>query len=139
MQPFADITNIYRDYDVDERLDRYSEQDIDDEDVEETTGAQRRAAEAFMRRRDAREGRREGRRAARRNRMPGMLSDDEDLEEEDDPAGGLLAGTKARVRRQYDERRDRDDAEGIEDVSYTEISKHSAGLTVFRRKFRSKT
>jgi DNA replication licensing factor MCM2 len=56
--------NLSRDYDVDERLDRYSEQDIDDADVEETTGAQRRAAEAFMRRRDAREGRREGRRAA---------------------------------------------------------------------------
>jgi len=53
--------------------------------------------------------------------MPGMLSDDEDLEEEDDPAGGLLAGTKVRVRRQYDERRDRDDAEGIEDVSQAEI------------------
>lgn len=54
--------------------------------------------------------------------MPGMLSDDdEDLEEEDDPAGGLLAGTKPRVRRQYDERRDRDDAEGIEDVSHSEI------------------
>lgn len=123
MQPFADIINLCRDYDVDERLDRYSEQDIDDADLEETTGAQRRAAEAFMRRRDAREGRREGRRAARRNRMPGMLSDDdEDLEEEDDPAGGLLSGTKARVRRQYDERRDRDDAEGVEDVSPTEIS-----------------
>ena len=123
MQPFANIINLCRDYGVDERLDRYSEQDIDDEDIEETTGAQRRAAEAFMRRRDAREGRREGRRAARRSRMPGMLSDDdEDLEEEDDPAGGLLSGTKARVRRQYDERRDRDDAEGIEDVSYTEIS-----------------
>ena len=53
--------------------------------------------------------------------MPGMLSDDdEDVEEEDDPAGGLLAGTKTRVRRQYDERRDRDDAEGIEDVSHLE-------------------
>lgn len=75
-----------------------------------------------MKRRDAREGRREGRRAARRNRMPGMLSDDEeDLEEEDDPAGGLLAGTKPRVRRQYDERRDRDDAEGIDDVGHSEI------------------
>jgi len=74
-----------------------------------------------MRRRDAREGRREGRRAARRIRMPDMLSyDDEDFEE-DDPAGGLLASTKVRVRRQYDERRDRDDAEGIEDVSYAEI------------------
>jgi len=114
--------NLYRDYSADNRLDHYSEQDIDDADVEATTAAQRRAAEAFMRRRDAREGRREGRRAARRNRMPGMLSDDdEDLEEEDDPAGGLLAGTKPRVRRQYDERRDRDDAEGIDDVGHSEI------------------
>ena len=70
--------------------------------------------------------------------MPGMLSDDdEDLEEEDDPAGGLLAGTKPRVRRQYDERRDRDDAEGIEDVSRTEILT-SIGLTVLSRKFHLK-
>jgi len=53
-----------------------------------------------MRRRETREGRREGHRAARWNRMPGILSDDdEDLEEEDDPAGRLLAGTKTRVLR----------------------------------------
>ena len=30
---------------------------------------------------------------------------------------GLLAGTKRRARRQYDERKDMDDMEGIEDVS----------------------
>ena len=95
-----------------------------------------------MRRRETREGRREGHRAARWNRMPGILSDDdEDLEEEDDPAGRLLAGTKTRVRRQYDERRDRDDAEGIEDVkSLSEILIFDSTYRfTLRRKYRSKT
>lgn len=42
-----------------------------------------------------------------------MLSEDD--MDEDDPDGGLLAGMKRRTRRQYDERKLADDAEGILD------------------------
>ena len=97
-------------------LDRYSDSGVNDaEEFAEMTIAQRRAAEAKMAQRDRREqGGRRGMRAARRNRMPEFLeSDDMD---EDQPGRSLLAGTKMRARRQYDERKDLDDMAGIEDV-----------------------
>lgn len=81
------------------------------------TAAQRRLVDAAMDRRDRVAGGR-GRRAAARERMPHlMLSDSDGDDDDDDPTGGLLAGLKARTRKQYDERRDIDDAEGIDDVS----------------------
>ena len=80
--------------------------------------AARRAAEAKMARRDRQEqGGRRGGRAARRSRMPDFLQSDD---MEDDIDGGLLAGTKRRTRRQYDERKDIDDLDGIEDVRRSE-------------------
>jgi DNA replication licensing factor MCM2 len=81
--------------------------------------AARRAAEQAMERRDRAAGRGPGRRAAARERMPFILSDgmSEGADDEDmGLAGNLLAGMKPRVRKQYDERKDVDDAEGIEDV-----------------------
>lgn len=80
------------------------------------SAAQRRAAEASMARRDRLErGGRRGARAAARSRMPDFLQSDGMEDEELD--GGLLSKMKTRTRRQYDERRDRDDLEGVEDVS----------------------
>lgn len=109
------LTRIISDYATNELLDRYSDRDIDDdEDVEEMTAAQRRAADATMARRDRLERGGRGRRATTRATMPDFLqSDDAD----DDADGGLLSGMKKRTRRQYDERRDADDMEGVEDVS----------------------
>jgi DNA replication licensing factor MCM2 len=109
---------VNSDYVHDERLDRYSEQDINDEEqFEEMDISARRAAEQAMDRRDRATGGRRGRRAAARERMPFLLSDGMSEGDEDDGTGGLLAGMKPRVRKQYDERKDVDDAEGIEDVS----------------------
>ena len=69
-----------------------------------------------MAQRDQRErGGRRGARAAARSRGPDFLLSD-GLEEEDDMDGSLLSGMKRRTRRQYDERRDMDDMDGIEDV-----------------------
>lgn len=103
------------DYAVNQTLDRYSDADInDDENLEEMTVAQRRAAEAKMARRDRME-RRGGRRAAKRSLYPGFMeSDDED---DLNVGGDLLANMKRRTRRQYDERKDLDDLDGVEDVS----------------------
>ena len=80
------------------------------------TADQRRAAERAMAQRDLREhsGRR-GARAAARSRGPDFLLSD-GLEEGEDIDGGLLSGMKRRTRRQYDERRDMDDMDGIDDV-----------------------
>ena len=105
------------DYAVNQVLDRYSDADHDDEqDYEAMTAAQRRAAEATMARRDRRQRRGgPGERANRRTRYPGFLESD-DMEDED-MAGGLLSQMKRRTRRQYDERKDMDDLEGVEDVS----------------------
>ena len=81
------------------------------------SAAARRAAEAKMARRDRLErGGRRGQRAARRSHMPNFLESD-DIEDEEDMHGGLLSGMKRRARRQYDERKDLDDMEGVEDVS----------------------
>ncbi|KAI0047520.1 MCM-domain-containing protein [Auriscalpium vulgare] len=79
------------------------------------TAAQRRAAEAKLARRDRlAQGGRRGARALNRSHAPSFFdSDDADVEGDDD--GGLLSGMKARTRRQYDERRDIDDMDGIED------------------------
>lgn len=106
------------DYATNEALDRYSDTGIDDaQEFEGMTGAQRRAAERAMAQRDVREhGSRRGARAAARSRGPDFLLSD-GLEEEDNMDGGLLSGMKRRTRRQYDERKDMDDMDGIEDVS----------------------
>ena len=106
------------DYAANEALDRYSDTGIDDaQEFEGMTGAQRRAAERAMAQRDTRErGGRRGARAAARSRGPDFLLSD-GLEEGDGMDGGLLSGMKRRTRRQYDERRDMDDMDGIEDVS----------------------
>ena len=75
-----------------------------------------------MAQRDLRErsGRR-GTRAAARSRGPDFLLSD-GLEEEGDMDGGLLSGMKRRTRRQYDERKDMDDMDGIDDVRVTSNS-----------------
>ena len=111
----------FSDYATNELLDRYSDRDIDDEqEFESMTGAQRRAAEASMARRDRLErGGRRGARAAARSRMPEFLQSD-DIE--DDLDGGLLSGMKRRTRKQYDERKDLDDLDGVEDVSFEIIN-----------------
>ncbi|KZT24251.1 MCM-domain-containing protein [Neolentinus lepideus HHB14362 ss-1] len=110
--------NLDEDYAENDLLDRYSDADLDDEQqFEEMSAAQRRAAEVQMARRDRLErGGRHGRRAAGRNRMPDfMLGSDGMADSEADASAGLLSGMKRRTRRQYDERRDTDDLEGIED------------------------
>ena len=111
MQRFARGSPIpTSDYAVNAVLDRYSDADLnDEEEFEEMSAAQRRAAEAKMARRDKME-RRGGRggRAARRTRYPGFLESD-DMEDEEGPGSGLLSQMKRRTRRQYDERRDMDD------------------------------
>lgn len=115
-----DFDPFSSDYAANEALDAYSDTGIDDaQDFEGMTGAQRRAAERAMVQRDMREhsGRR-GARAAARSRGPDFLLSD-GLEDEDDVDGGLLSGMKRRTRRQYDERKDMDDLDGIEDVSPT--------------------
>ena len=117
VSPAEDFDLFCSDYATNETLDRYSDTGIDDaQEFEGMTGAQRRAAERAMAQRDMQErGSRRGARAAARSRGPDFLLSD-GLEEEDDMDGGLLSGMKRRTRRQYDERRDMDDLDGIEDV-----------------------
>ena len=70
-----------------------------------------------MARRDrAERGGRRGQRAARRSHAPTFLDSDADMEDDGDDELGL-ASMKARTRKQYDERRDADDLDGVEDVS----------------------
>ncbi|KAG8936945.1 MCM DNA helicase complex subunit [Tulasnella sp. 418] len=109
------MDTVEADYAADDRLDTYSQADInDEEEFEDMSAAARRAAEAKMERRDRLEGGgRRGRRAARRSRAPGFLEDETD--EEEDVDRGLLSGIKVRTRRDYDERRDIDDAAGLRD------------------------
>ncbi|KAL4080313.1 MCM2/3/5 family-domain-containing protein [Scleroderma yunnanense] len=108
--------DMEEDYAPNELLDNYSEQDIDDEaEYEAMSAAARRAAEAKMDRRDRleRNGRR-GARAAARSRAPQFLQSD-DMDDEDALDGLGVARMKRRTRRQYDERRDLDDMDGVED------------------------
>ncbi|KAG8213705.1 MCM-domain-containing protein [Butyriboletus roseoflavus] len=111
---FAD--GMEEDYAVNELLDHYSDRDIDDEgEVEELSGASRRAVEAKLDRRDRLE--RSGRagRAAVRSRAPRFLESD-DMDDEDALDGGLgVARMKRRTRHQYDERRELDDMDGLDD------------------------
>jgi DNA replication licensing factor MCM2 len=105
------------DYGTNDALDKYSDSGIDDaQEFEAVTADQRRAAERAMAQRDLRDrGSRRGARAAVRSRGPDFLLSD-GLEEDGDLDGGLLSGMKRRTRRQYDERRDIDDMDGVEDV-----------------------
>ena len=100
-------------------LDAYSDSGLNDaEDFEPMAAATRRAAEAKMRQRDRMErGGRRGMRAANRSHAPNFF-DSDDVSVGDDADSGLLSGTRTRARRQYDERRDVDDMEGIEDVRF---------------------
>lgn len=101
-------------------LDQYSDADINDaEEIEEMDLASRRAAEARMAQRDRREqraGGRRGVRASRRSQMQFLDSDgpDVDMDDDDALAGGVMR-MKRRTRRQYDERRDVDDLDGVDD------------------------
>jgi len=64
--------------------------------------------------------------------MPDFLQSD-DADDDDDADGGLLSGMKKRTRRQYDERRDADDMEGMEDVSTVMASLSSCRpINIFR-------
>ncbi|KAG9316373.1 MCM-domain-containing protein [Chiua virens] len=103
---FAD--GIEEDYTANELLDHYSDRDIDDEgEFEEISAATRRAAEAKMDRRDRLERSGRGSRAARATTW--MTKDAMD--------GGLgVARMKRRTRRQYDERRNPDDMDGLDDA-----------------------
>ncbi|RDB25014.1 DNA replication licensing factor mcm2 [Hypsizygus marmoreus] len=109
---------LQEDYSVNELLDRYSDAGInDDETVEELTPEARRAAEMKMARRDRQErsGKR-GARAARRSRAPAFLGSDDEMDEDDEMDGGLgVSRMKHRTRRAYDERRDLDDLDGVDD------------------------
>ncbi|KAI0058002.1 MCM-domain-containing protein [Artomyces pyxidatus] len=104
------------DYAENQVLDQYSDSGLNDaEDFDALSAAARRAAEAKMARRDRMErGGRRGARAANRSHAPTFLESD-DNEPLDDGDTGLLSGMKARARRGYDERRDVDDMEGIDD------------------------
>ncbi|KAJ3865653.1 MCM-domain-containing protein [Lentinula novae-zelandiae] len=105
--------NMQEDYGTNELLDRYDANGLDDDEgVEELSAAARRLVEKKMDRRDraARGGK--GARAAQRSRAPAFLDDDDDDMDDDDDE---LLRMKRRTRRQYDERRDMDDMDGLED------------------------
>ncbi|KAF7315586.1 DNA helicase [Mycena indigotica] len=110
---------MVNDYTTNELQDQYSDGDInDEEDLEELTMAERRIVEARMARRDRREA--GGRRAGARRR--GQFIDDDDMDggDEDEEELGRMA---RRTRRQYDERRDIDDMEGIEgEIPYEQLA-----------------
>lgn len=90
---------IQQDYAPNANLDSYSDADIDDREFEQTTRAQRLAAERVMLRRDR--GERVGR-AGRRALMPNFLGDDDDVDMGVD--GGLLSGINSRhQRRRWDD------------------------------------
>jgi Mini-chromosome maintenance protein 2 len=98
--------------------DTYAGPDLDDEgEYEDLTVGQRRAAEAEMTRRDASGRRGKGSRTAARRRRLEFIEDDEDEEDEvENGVRGIVpTGVKLRTRKHYDERRDIDDAEGVDD------------------------
>lgn len=108
------IPKLVSDYAENTTLDTYEAVGLDDEEeFDQMTTAQRRAAERALALRDRRERQgRHGARAAARTRAPDFLQSEESEEEELD--GGLLSGMKRRARRQYDERVEIDDAAGVE-------------------------
>jgi hypothetical protein len=73
-------------------------------------------------------------RAATRSHAPSFF-DSDDMGAEDDDESGLLSGTRARARRQYDERRDIDDMEGIGDVRFPFALCVVLGSYTWRRKY----
>ncbi len=117
------------DYAEHDLLDTYSNSGLNDEEVFDPLSAvARRAAEAKMRQRDRMErGSRRGMRAANRSHAPTFF-DSDDVGAEDDDESGLLSGTRTRTRRQYDERRDVDDMEGIEDVCLLSLCPSRSGV-----------
>jgi DNA replication licensing factor MCM2 len=122
-----------RDYAPNELLDRYSDRDIDDEgDFEEMSAAARRAAEIRMNRRDRLErAGKQGTRAANRGRAPQFLEDD-DMDDEDALGDDLGVGRmKRRTRRQYDERRDVDDVDGVDDVGENPCGQSDVYSSIF--------
>ena len=98
------------DYAENQALDTYSEAGLnDEEEFEGMTVGQRRAAERALDARDRREKKgRRGTRAALRSRAPDFLGSEES--EEEGPDANLLSGIERRVRWQYDERLEIDDA-----------------------------
>ncbi|KJA29045.1 hypothetical protein HYPSUDRAFT_634812 [Hypholoma sublateritium FD-334 SS-4] len=105
---------LEEDYAQNDVLDRYSEAGIDDEETEELSAAARRAAERKMAQRDrAERGGRKGARAAQRSHAPAFLDSDNDMDDEDGDELGI-ANMKRRTRKQYDERRDADDLDGVD-------------------------
>lgn len=117
-----------RDYAENQQLDTYEQADIDDEEQEELTAAQRRKADLAIQRRNRQEQGKRGFRAAARSRAPDLLMDDEDEDEEGEDE--LLTGMRRRTRHQYDERIEDDDVAGIETVSRFKKAKSEERLTV---------
>lgn len=107
------LTSIPSDYAANETLDQYDAEGLDEEDQEEMTAEQRRKAEYIMNRRDRRE--KGGKKSSRggRSRAPAFLDDEEG---EEDMEGETMARMRTRTRHVYDERRDEDDMDGVEDV-----------------------
>lgn len=104
------------DYASKPELDRYDDTAIDDEDQDEISAEARRKAEYVMSRRDRREGAgKKAGRASGRRRAPAFL--DDDLDDEDGMEDEALARMRRRTRHVYDERRDEDDMDGVEDAS----------------------
>lgn len=64
----------------------------------------------------AERGGRKGARAAQRSHAPAFLDSDNDMDDEDGDELGI-ANMKRRTRKQYDERRDADDLDGVDNVS----------------------
>ncbi|KAJ7593710.1 MCM-domain-containing protein [Mycena floridula] len=103
---------LFSDYAPNEQLDRYSDTGVDDEDQEELSAIARRRAERGMDQRDRIE--RTGRARDARRPRPSFLGsdDDENMADEEDLG---VSRMNRRTRRQYDERRDADDLEGVGD------------------------
>lgn len=105
-----------RDYNEDDTLDRYSADGIDDDGPDEgPTIEQRRAADRAIDRRNAGGGRRGAGRIRGLDEIVGDSESNPPSEGEGGTAGIIPATVQLRYRRNYDERRDLDDADGIDD------------------------